>query len=57
VFIRYLDADDLLTPDAIARRIAVVKEANADVAYSNWEKLMEVESGLSRSGLRAGSRT
>lgn len=44
-FIQYLDADDLLTSDALERRVAVLEEANADVAYSNWEKLVEVEPG------------
>jgi glycosyltransferase involved in cell wall biosynthesis len=44
-FIQYLDADDLLTPDAVERRIAVLEKAGADVAYSDWEKLVEVEPG------------
>ena len=45
-FIQYLDADDLLTPDAIERRVAVLEETGADVAYSDWEKLVEVEPGV-----------
>jgi glycosyltransferase involved in cell wall biosynthesis len=45
-FVQYLDADDLLTPDAIERRIAVLQETGADVAYSDWEKLVEVEPGV-----------
>jgi glycosyltransferase involved in cell wall biosynthesis len=44
-FIQYLDADDLLTPDAIERRVTVLEETGADVAYSDWEKLVEVEPG------------
>jgi glycosyltransferase involved in cell wall biosynthesis len=45
-FIQYLDADDLLPPDAIERRIAVLRESGADVAYSDWERLVEIEPGL-----------
>jgi glycosyltransferase involved in cell wall biosynthesis len=45
-FIQYLDADDLLTPDAIERRVVVLEETGADVVYSDWEKLVEVGPGL-----------
>jgi glycosyltransferase involved in cell wall biosynthesis len=45
-FIQYLDADDLLVPDAIAQRIAVLQETNADIAYSDWERLVEIEPGV-----------
>jgi glycosyltransferase involved in cell wall biosynthesis len=45
-FIQYLDADDLLTPDAIERRVSVLAETGADVAYSDWEKLVEVKPGV-----------
>jgi glycosyltransferase involved in cell wall biosynthesis len=44
-FIQYLDADDLLTPDAIEQRVQVLEKTGADVAYSDWEKLVEVEPG------------
>jgi glycosyltransferase involved in cell wall biosynthesis len=44
-FIQYLDADDLLVPDAIERRVAALQATGADVAYSDWEKLVEVEPG------------
>jgi glycosyltransferase involved in cell wall biosynthesis len=44
-FVQYLDADDLLTRDAIERRVAVLNRNDADVAYSDWEKLVEVEPG------------
>src|SRR6476660_860164 len=44
-FIQYLDCDDLLTPDAIANRVAALQESGADVAYSDWERLAEVQSG------------
>jgi glycosyltransferase involved in cell wall biosynthesis len=45
-FIQYLDADDLLTPDAIERRVTALEETGADVAYSDWQKLVEVEPGV-----------
>jgi glycosyltransferase involved in cell wall biosynthesis len=42
-FIQYLDADDLLRPDALEKRITALKTSNADVAYSDWQKLEEQE--------------
>jgi glycosyltransferase involved in cell wall biosynthesis len=45
-FIQYLDADDLLTPDAIERRVTALEETGADISYSDWEKLLEVEPGV-----------
>src|SRR5262249_2405326 len=45
-FIQYLDADDLLMADAIERRIAALHEDAADVAYSDWERLVEIEPGV-----------
>ena len=40
-FIQYLDADDLLTPAALSNRIEALRRANADVAYSDWQRLVE----------------
>jgi glycosyltransferase involved in cell wall biosynthesis len=45
-FIQYLDADDLLPPDAIEHRVAALRKAGADVAYSDWEKLVELNTGI-----------
>ena len=45
-FIQYLDADDMLTPDAIADRVAALDQSGADVAYSDWERLVEIEPGV-----------
>jgi len=45
-FIQYLDADDLLPPDAVARRVAALQETGSDVAYSDWEKLFETQPGI-----------
>jgi glycosyltransferase involved in cell wall biosynthesis len=44
-FIQYLDADDLLPPHAIEHRVAAMQKTGADVAYSDWEKLIELEMG------------
>ena len=52
-FIQYLDADDLLVPDAIERRLAALQSAGADVAYSDWEKLVEGSQGAFACGERS----
>ena len=44
-YIQYLDADDLLLPDAIAARVEALERSGADVAYSDWQKLQEAEAG------------
>jgi glycosyltransferase involved in cell wall biosynthesis len=44
-FIQYLDADDLLPPNAIEHRVAAMQKTSADVAYSDWVKLVELETG------------
>jgi glycosyltransferase involved in cell wall biosynthesis len=44
-FIQYLDADDLLMPDALEQRVAAILKTGGDVAYSDWETLIEVEPG------------
>ena len=37
-YIQYLDADDLLAPEAIERRLLALDETGADVAYSDWQR-------------------
>jgi glycosyltransferase involved in cell wall biosynthesis len=44
-FIQYLDADDLLRPDAIEKRVNALEASGADVAYSDWQRLEENEKG------------
>jgi glycosyltransferase involved in cell wall biosynthesis len=44
-FIQYLDADDLLPSNAIGRRVDMLKTTGADVAYSDWERLVERGTG------------
>ena len=49
-FIQYLDADDLLTENAVARRVSALRTESAEVAYSDWEKLIEDEAGEFHAG-------
>ncbi|QIR40492.1 glycosyltransferase [Tolypothrix sp. PCC 7910] len=44
-FIQYLDADDLLRPDALEKRIQALVSSDADVAYSDWQRLTENQAG------------
>ena len=55
-FIQYLDADDLLFPDAIERRVAALQATGAEVAYSDWETLVEVAPGAFEVGERVARR-
>jgi glycosyltransferase involved in cell wall biosynthesis len=45
-FIQYLDADDLLLPGAIRKRVQALAASGADVAYSDWQRLEEQAGGL-----------
>jgi glycosyltransferase involved in cell wall biosynthesis len=51
-FIQYLDADDLLLADAIERRVSALQATAAEVAYSDWEKLIEIAPGAFEIGER-----
>ena len=42
-FIQYLDADDLLTPEAVSHRVDVLRKTGSDVAYSDWQTLSETQ--------------
>jgi glycosyltransferase involved in cell wall biosynthesis len=44
-YLQYLDADDVLEPDAVAKRIAALESAGADVAYSDWQRIQEQPDG------------
>lgn len=44
-FIQYLDADDVLPPEAVEQRVRVLEESGGDVAYSDWQHLVEVHPG------------
>jgi glycosyltransferase involved in cell wall biosynthesis len=55
-FIQYLDADDILTLDAIAYRVAALQQSGADIAYSDWERLVENKPGVFAIGERIERR-
>lgn len=38
-FLLFLDADDLLTPGAIDRQVAVLEESGSDVVHADWQRL------------------
>ena len=40
-YLQYLDADDLLEPHALASRVSELDQAGADVAISDWQRLVE----------------
>jgi glycosyltransferase involved in cell wall biosynthesis len=40
-FIQYLDADDILFPTALEQKLNALEQHDADVAYSNWQRLEE----------------
>jgi glycosyltransferase involved in cell wall biosynthesis len=48
-FLQYLDADDLLAPEALATRVEALQQTGADVAVSDWQRL-EPEGGAWRPG-------
>lgn len=56
-FIQYLDADDLLEPDAIASRVEALQRSRAAVAYSDWQKLEEAAEGVFVPGERVARAT
>lgn len=44
-FIQYLDADDLLRPTALEKRVDALQSTGADVAYSDWKRWTEERDG------------
>ena len=44
-YIQYLDADDMLAPDTLAKRIAALETTRADIAYTDWEQFTISEDG------------
>jgi glycosyltransferase involved in cell wall biosynthesis len=50
-WIQYLDADDLLMPGKLSRQVQLMREhSEADVIYSNWQRLNEDDDGQFRLG-------
>lgn len=48
-FLQYLDCDDVLAPDAIATRMEALLSTGADVAYGDWQHLVQEPVGSWRS--------
>lgn len=44
--VQYLDADDILLPDALASRLSALREQGADLAYGDWQRLVEGAAGV-----------
>jgi hypothetical protein len=44
-YLQYLDADDLLRPDALRAKFEALESSGADIAYSDWQKLIESPPG------------
>lgn len=40
-FIQFLDADDVLLPEKIERQMAALETSGADIAYGNWQRLVQ----------------
>jgi glycosyltransferase involved in cell wall biosynthesis len=55
-FIQYLDADDLLFPDALHLRRQALIVHSADVAYGRYERLIEQENGAFETGPVVGQK-
>jgi len=44
-YLQYLDADDLLEPEAVEKRLDALESSGADVAYSDWQRIREQDDG------------
>jgi glycosyltransferase involved in cell wall biosynthesis len=55
-FIQYLDADDLLFPDALHARRQAMLTHSGDVAYGRYERLVEMENGAFEHGPVVGQK-
>lgn len=49
-FIQYLDSDDLLAPGTLAARRTALDASGADVAHTDWQKLVQEDDGGFRPG-------
>jgi glycosyltransferase involved in cell wall biosynthesis len=44
-YLQYLDADDLLRPHALQAKFEALESSGADIAYTDWQKLIEAPTG------------
>jgi glycosyltransferase involved in cell wall biosynthesis len=49
-FLQYLDSDDLLVPGTLRVRLDALKSSGADIAHTDWQKLIEQADGSFRPG-------
>lgn len=49
-FIQFLDADDILAEGKIKKQLKVLNQSKADIAYGDWQKLIEDEGGDFKKG-------
>jgi glycosyltransferase involved in cell wall biosynthesis len=49
-FLQYLDSDDLLAPGTLRARLDALQSSGADVAHTDWQKLIEQTDGSYRPG-------
>lgn len=44
-FLQYLDADDILAPETLRKRLDALESTGAEVAYTDWQKIVEGRDG------------
>jgi glycosyltransferase involved in cell wall biosynthesis len=44
-FVQYLDSDDLLLPGTLASRRGVLEDTGADIAHTDWQRLVQLTDG------------
>jgi glycosyltransferase involved in cell wall biosynthesis len=49
-YLQYLDADDLLRPGALQAKFAALEASGDDVAYTDWQELVESPAGRFEAG-------
>lgn len=49
-FLQYLDSDDLLMPGTLRARRSALASSGADIASTDWQKLVQTETGAYRPG-------
>jgi Glycosyl transferase family 2 len=54
-FLQFLDADDLLAPTALETRVAALDATGADVAISDWQRLVQAGGGWTAGMVESGA--
>lgn len=49
-FIQYLDVDDMIAPGKLKAQMRGLQKTGADIAYSDWQKLINNDCGLFKKG-------